>query len=365
MKVLHTPVNYGSLASHSVRLLRDAGVDASGLIFSNSVVQSFDGLKVISVNARPPSPRWAVGMARWMSAFTETLLSERPDVIHWYFGRSALPLALDFRLVRHIPRLVEWQGSDIRNPELESAENPYYQRAFVRGYEHVESAASSRQRQERFARAGFACAAPVGMLQYIQRDLFPNVQIVPQRILLSDYRCAVPDPTNPTPLVVHSPTAPVAKGTQAVLDAVERLKSHYRFEFKLIQNMPRHEAIAWMERADIFLDQFVLGDRGMAALEAMAMGKPVICYIKPSLVPLYPKEMPIVNASQETLSDALKALLCNPAQRADLGQRGREFMEAHYAAPHLVAQLNQLYQTVITQFQGREEQHGNLRSSLR
>ena len=351
MKVLHTPVNYGSLASHTVRCLRAADIDATGLIFSSTIIQTFDGLKVVSVDARPPSLRWAAGMLHWAATITRTLLTEKPDVIHWYYGKNALPFSLDWRLIRHIPRLVEWQGSDIRNPEIEAEENPYYQRAFANGYEHAESAAMSRQRQERAARAGFACAAPVGMLQYIQRDLFPIVHVVPQRIILSDYRAAVPDPEQQLPLIIHGPTAPVAKGTQAVLDAIEQLKSRYRFEFQLIQNMPRAEAIEWLEKADIILDQFVLGDRGMLSLEGMAMGKPVICYIKPSLLPYYPDDMPIVNATQETLAQTLEQLLANPHRRRELGLQGRQFMERHYGTLQLAAELKTLYQTVIDQFQ--------------
>src|SRR5690606_20434482 len=134
--------------------------------------------------ARPLSPNWLIGMMRWMSEFSLAILFEQPDFIRWYFGTNALPLNLEVRLVRDIPRLVEWQGSDIRNPELECAEIPYYKYAFAHGYEHRESAAISHQRQALFAEAGFACVAPVGMLQYIERDLFPEVHVVSQRLVL-------------------------------------------------------------------------------------------------------------------------------------------------------------------------------------
>ena len=112
-----------------------------------------------------------------------------------------------------IPRLVEWQGSDIRIPEVEFADNPYFKRVYEDAYEYkaIESYANSRARQIRFAEAGFASVAPVGMLQYVQQDIFPQTYVVPQRLLLEDYAVAYPDPQKAKPLIVHSPTAPVPK----------------------------------------------------------------------------------------------------------------------------------------------------------
>lgn len=77
----------------------------------------------------------------------------------------------------------------------------------------------------------------------------------------------------------------------------------------------RDDAMQLMAGADMFLDQFVLGDFGVAALEAMALGKPVVCYIKPSLAAEYPADLPIVKATRETLTETLRQLLTNPGWR--------------------------------------------------
>lgn len=350
MNVFHTPVNYGSLPSHSVRCLRAAGINANGLVFSNSVVQSSDGLRIVSVDARPPSLRWALGMAQWATIFTKTILASNPDVIHWYFGKKALPFSLDLHFIRNIPRLVEWQGSDIRNPEIESADNPYYQYAFANGYESNDNAENSYRLQKRFADAGFACAAPLGMLPYVQKELFPEIHIVRPRIVLDDFTAVYPDPQNTRPLIIHSPTAPVIKGTKVVLEAIEKLKSSYTFDFKLIHHMPRHQAMEWFQQADIIVDQLVLGDHGVVALEAMATGKPVVCYLKPSMVRGYPDDLPIVNSTQENLVEVLGYLLNHPAERFEIGKRGREYMEKHHQPAQIAAELIAIYEKVIAGF---------------
>ncbi len=353
MHSLHVPVNYGSLLSHSVRCLRLAGMRADGWILTSSPIQSSDGVEALVERSRSSLRRVAYRL-RWLAGFVQRVRALSPDVIHWFFGRDILPLWPTLALARrlNIPRLVEWQGSDIRNPEIELAENPYYAAAFRQGYEYrqVESAAASRQRQAHFARARFACATPVGMRQYIEPDLFPHPYLVPQRIVLPDYRPSYPDPQQAVPVIVHSPSAPVAKGTSAVLAALEALRPRYRFTFHLVEGRPRTEALALMAQADIILDQFVLGDRGMVALEAMALGKPVVCYVKPSLAADYADE-PLVNASPDTLADALAELISSPSLRHELGRRGRAHMDQHYQPADLAAALNRTYQAVIAGYQ--------------
>jgi len=68
--------------------------------------------------------------------------------------------------------------------------------------------------------------------------------------------------------------------------------------------MPYQQANELLQKCDIFLDQFVLGAHGVAAIEAIAYGKPVLCYIKPSQINLYPPDLPIVNANVEKYHDA-------------------------------------------------------------
>jgi len=350
VKILHLPVNYGSLLSHTVRGLRQSGIEAYGLAFTASPTQSVDGVESV-VQQSDALPSRLSSRLRWSIVFLRRMLSARPDLIHWYFGQNALPGGLDRMLVKalKVPRLVEWQGSDIRIPEVEFADNPFYKSAYENGYEYqrLESREQSLRRQRRFAEAGFASAAPVGMMQYVQREIFPHTYLVPQRLVVSDYVPVYPAKDETQPLVVHSPSAPFTKGTAAVLRAIEKLKPVRSFRFELVQGVPRHEALARIQRADIFLDQFVLGDRGMAALEAMALGKPVICYIKPSLVSQYPADTPIVNATQDTLADVLDELLGNATLRHTLGEQGRAYIEKYFEPSRTTAELMAVYRAVI------------------
>lgn len=360
MRVLHLPVNWASRSSHTVRGLRQKGIDARGIVLSDSAAVSSDGLRVINISPKRYPIGWLRSALRWMYHFVRSV--EWSDLIHWYCGVSALPWGLDLATIKYLrkPAIVEWQGSDIRVPEVEFKDNPYYAVAFGSGYEYrrAESLEKSCQRQKRFAKAGFSCAAPVGMLQYVQKDLFPEIWALPRRLMLSDYQPVFPRIDVAQPVVIHSPTAPVAKGTSAVLTTVEHLKTKYDFEFHLVQGMPRDQALQFMKNADILLDQFVLGDFGSSSLEAMALGKVVVCYIKPAVAALYPHDLPVVNATQDNLSDVLEQLIRDGELRNELGRRGRAYVAKYHNAVKIADRLKTIYSELLER-EGNAHQIGN------
>jgi hypothetical protein len=348
MRVLHLPVNIASIASHTVRGLRQIGLDARGLVFVNTPVQSEEALQVIVLASRLRKHYFMGQGIRWLYQYLKR--AAWADVIHWYFGALALPWGFDLRYLKLLrkPGVVEWLGSDIRIPEIASEDNPYYAAAFSNGYEYrSESHQKSWQLQQRFGKAGFGSVASVGMLPYVHNEFFPQAYMMPQRLMLSDYLPTYPDPHTTRPLVVHSLTAPVTKGTSAVLMAIDQLKSQYLFDFQLIQGVSRHEALQIVQKADIFLDQFVLGDHGMAALEAMALGKPVVCYIKPSMVGKYAPDCPIVNANQDNLREVLESLLNKGRVRHEIGRESRTYVEKYHDAAVLAHKLVEIYKEMM------------------
>jgi hypothetical protein len=348
MRVLHLPVNIASIPSHTVRGLGRIGVNARGLVFINAPVQSEEALQVIVLASRLRKHYMMTQGIRWLHQYLKWVAWA--DVIHWYFGARALPWGLDLAYLRALrkPAIVEWLGSDIRIPEVECQDNPYYASAFQKGYEYAsESFKKSCHVQRRFARAGFASMTSIGLLPHMQTDLFPKIYVLPQRLVLSDYVPAYPDPAISRPLVLHSPTAPVAKGTPAVLEAVERLKGRISFDFQIIHGVPRQEALQMVQKADIFLDQFVSGEYGMATLEAMALGKPVVCYIKPSMVGKYPPDCPIVNANQDNLREVLESLLNKGRVRHEIGRESRTYVEKYHDAAVLAHKLVEIYKEMM------------------
>ena len=90
-----------------------------------------------------------------------------------------------------------------------------------------------------------------------------------------------------------------------------------------------------------------MGTHGLATLEAMALAKPVICYIKPSMVGQYPPESPIVNANPDTLRPPGDAVQDGELRRR-VGLAGRAYVERYHDARTLAAELEHIYREVLT-----------------
>jgi len=346
MKVLHLASNIASQMRVAVHTLREMGIEARGLT-GPSPYQNATGLEIL------PRADGASFLRRKASALHRAAIimkaMARADVIHWY-GEPALPLAADLRTAAALgrKRFVEFWGSDIRDPELEMADNPHFARAW-RGDEYeckpVESRAHSVAVQRRFAANGAVLLkVSAGVAQYVVPGLFPGSYGTAQRLLLEEYAPAAPSASAARPLVVHAPSAPGAKGTRFVLAAVERLRAECDFDFQLIHGLSPAEAREWMRRCDVFVDQLIIGEYGVAAVEAMALGKPVVCYIKPSLRPHCPAHCPVISAAPDTIETVLRDLLQDGPRRRAAGEASRAWVEERHDARKVVARIAEYYQ---------------------
>jgi len=346
MRVLHLPTNVASQISVSVRGLRQIGVEARGLVDSN-LYRSCTGTETLRELPVKGFRRRALGRASQYAQILRGVLWA--DVVHWH-GTWGLRSAIDLRLARWLgkKRVVEFWGSEIRVPEIEAAANPYYSQAYRGGYEYrlAESADASLARQLPFARCGATAITSRGLRPHLRRDLFRGDFVLEGRVCLEDFPATYPDTGRSNPLVLHSSTAPICKGTPAVLQAVEEARKDRVFQFQFVHATPLTESRDLVRRCDIFLDQFVVGYFGLAAIEAMAFGKPVVCFIKPSLIGAYPEGLPIVNATQETLACVLGRLIDDGVLRHELGVRGRRYVEQHHSANHAAEALREIYEKV-------------------
>jgi glycosyltransferase involved in cell wall biosynthesis len=160
------------------------------------------------------------------------------------------------------------------------------------------------------------------------------------------------DPNKP-PVVIHAPTHRTAKGTSYIVAAVEQLRREgLPFEFTLVENMSHDQARQVYETADLLVDQLFAGWYGGIAVELMALGVPVICYIREEDLNFIPAEMaaelPILRATSETIYDVLKACLTRRRQElAAVGQRSRRYVERWHDPMGVAARLKSVYEDIV------------------
>ena len=305
LRVTHCPVNVAGIPWENVQALRRKGVDARLVVFERGRLH--------------PEADWSLdrhgGFARKQLTQGQALarLLPRTDVFHFYFGLTLVPKSVQFPILRALRKksVFHFLGSDIR------------------GKSRTELAYGER-----------ADAQIVG--SYDATQWVPDAIVVPPGLDLRPFT-PVPPSDNPRPLVVHAPSNRAKKGTDRVIEVCAQLP----VDLDLVEGVPHDEARARYARADIVVDQLEVGWHGVFALEAMALGKPVVAHVKPDVVErsaqAFGVRLPIVPATRDTLAGALRPLIADPALRRELGARGRAYVEQVHDIDRVADRLIAVY----------------------
>lgn len=143
----------------------------------------------------------------------------------------------------------------------------------------------------------------------------------------------------------HAPNHRMFKGTRHLERAIAELRAEgVPVELVLVEKVPNTKALEIYRSVDIIFDQCLIGFHGYFALEGMALGKPVMCYIrKPAEYLLHPQECPIINTSVATLKEDLRRLVSERRALHALGKSGRSYVEKHFSVTAFSARLGAAY----------------------
>jgi hypothetical protein len=260
-----------------------------------------------------PGGFWGRQAVQWPAFFR---LLPRTDVFHFYFGWTLVPRRLTWPILKasRTKSVLHFLGSDIRGKTPD-------QLAYARG----------------------ADARIVG--SYDALRWMPDAHVVPPGLDLSHYT-PVPPEDRPRPIVLHAPSSRKRKGTEQIVAACEGLD----VELDIVEGLTHDEARRHYERADIVVDQLNAGWYGIFALEAMALGKPVLTYLRPEAVQETERaldvQVPIVPVMKETLRDRIAELATAPQERRRLGAASRAYVEAVHDADRGADRLLAIYESL-------------------
>jgi glycosyltransferase involved in cell wall biosynthesis len=81
-------------------------------------------------------------------------------------------------------------------------------------------------------------------------------------------------------------------------------------------------------------------------MEAMAMGKPVMCYIMKEVFEAgLPVECPVINTNPDNLKEQLIKLISNAQLRHDIGKQSRAFAEDYFDIEKIANYLADVYKS--------------------
>jgi glycosyltransferase involved in cell wall biosynthesis len=268
--------------------------------------------------------------------FDGGLLAETP------FWRAELPL---LRLAGK--RIVVWPyGGDARLPSATRARGGWH------AYSEVPPGAEDRSEEEvrarleafgRWANVVLGCADLV--------DELPRLDgVLPYPFDVSGWE-PVEAPDGGVVRVVHAPNHRHYKGTAHLEAAVEQLRAEgLPVELVMVEGLPNEEARRIYEQADIVADQFLIGAYALFAIEGMALGKPVLCYLNPRFARHHPEwaDAPILNTDPDALVDNLRRLVTDGDLRRELGARGPEYVRRVHSLEAVGIRLSDLYERLWT-----------------
>lgn len=145
------------------------------------------------------------------------------------------------------------------------------------------------------------------------------------------------------------------KSSHVYLPLVHKLKDEgHLIELLKPEGIPNKEVRFLQAQADIFLEMLTYGWFGANAREAMMLGKPVICFIRPEWlasvreeIPDYAAELPIISATPATVEGVLRDLIANPEKRHEIGQRSRAFAVKWHSAEAGGRRFNEIYSRLL------------------
>lgn len=332
LRILHAPTNIANQMTILSEAQRELGYSACSCSFSNNRFNYKSDQCLHLEKLRSKYHR----IYREFQFSVGSIL--KYDVFHFHFGRTLVPRYYDLPWLKALNKkmVMHYWGSEIRQKSIAGEKNKFVQ-------VKVQDEKGIRDRISTVAKyIKAAIVTDYELYEYIQ-GYFEKVVIIRQALNLQNYSPAMSSLNNKVPLIVHAPSDKRIKGTDYILQAVSKLKRNYNFEFILVHKMSYQKAKEIYLRADVIVDQLLLGAYGLVSVEAMALGKPVICYIREDLKEKYPKELPIFSANPENIYDALKILIEDMKLRHELGEKGRAYVEKYHDAKKISKEFIDLY----------------------
>jgi glycosyltransferase involved in cell wall biosynthesis len=309
VRVTHGPVNTAGIPWTNVQALRRRGVDAQLVVFNRYRLHP-----EADVDLKRSGGLVHRQLTQWR-AFAR--LAPATDIFHFYFGLTLLPKSLQFPILRALGKrsVVHFLGSDIRG-------KPPGELAWAR-------------------RAGARIVGSYDAVRWV-----PDAHVIPPGIDIAGIEPSPPSGRD-RPLVLHAPSSRSRKGTEHVVAACAELN----LDLEIVEGLDHRRAFERYRRADVIVDQLNAGWYGVFAIEAMALGKPVVSFLHDEAVrrteEAFGLEVPIVSVTRETLVERLRPLAASPDERRRVGAASRAYAQEVHDLERMTDRLLALYADLL------------------
>ena len=131
------------------------------------------------------------------------------------------------------------------------------------------------------------------------------------------------------PVVLHAPSNPRLKGTEAVERILTALQEEGVVEYRRLSGVPHAQMARFVADADVVVDQIVLGNVATLAAESMAAGRLVVGHVSPQVRAGQPG-LPVVEADPGTLEEVCRDIAARPGHYRQTAARGPAWAREHH-----------------------------------
>ena len=334
MRVLHCPTDTGGHAWGLSRAERALGIQSDVMVRRSSWMR-FPSDIDLRLREGPLPAR----IARLMAFLTRAVRDY--DVFHFNWGMSILdhrPWNLNYLELPILKRLgkqivVTFQGCDarIKTESRERFSTSACAECDVAWCDERMDAIRRKRIRKVFTYADKVFALNPDLLHFLPgAEFLPYASVDPNEWRSAGTSARRTSQSEPF-RVLHMPTNRSIKGTRYVEQACAHLRAKgLSVELALVEGVPHSQVKDLIAQADLVVDQLLIGWYGAFAVEAMALKKPVFCYLREDdlkrFVPFHDR-IPIIRTTKETLADDMAHLLSDLSTWNEIGMAGRRFVE--------------------------------------
>lgn len=324
--------------------LREGGRPAQTLMSSYYAINRRDDYDLyfedfVPLAWLPKSLRWALG-----SCLAFLYLLRRGRVVHISFWGFSLGLSAFWRWENFFFRLAGLKvvtlcfGGDVYMYSRVTDSSLRY--GLLASYPHLALTEELTQKRIRFWTKRADCMLFGYMIDGIGRwDVTTNsVYTVDVDLWRPRESYSMHDGRTGPVRIMHAPNHRGFKGTEFIVDAVEKLKAEgLQVELVLVEKVTNDRVREIMGEVDILAEQIIMTHYAINAMEGMASGLPVCSNMEHEFYTRvfrrysFLDECPVLSTTPENLVDNLRLLVTQPRLRRVLGEAGRLYVEKYHS----------------------------------
>ena len=149
--------------------------------------------------------------------------------------------------------------------------------------------------------------------------------------------------------ILHAPNHTNLKGTEFLKIVVKKLKENGLYiNLSIVQGVDNSKMSNFIRKADLIVDQLIIGWYAYLSIEGMREGIPVMCYLEEDLIKFYKykgilkDDIPIININLENLYKRIESVYRNPRKLKVIGKKSVDYVKKYHSYEYIGKKFDEI-----------------------